>query len=361
MPGVMRHVAAAIAAGGIAAGGGRAAEPRPAAVIVMPGTVHRGPLPPLTEAERGLATALEADVRRLAGEIGERNATAFGMEKLQSAERFLAGAVAATGLAVERQPYEVRGRTVHNLVAEVPGAGRREEILVVGGHYDSAVGTPGANDNASGVAATLALARAFAARKPARTVRFAFFVNEEPPWFQTEDMGSLRYARRCRDRAERIMGMLSLETLGYYSDARESQRFDSCPPLRLLYPDTGDFVAFVADTKSADLARRVVGSFRGGTRFPAHGCCLPEAIAGVGWSDHWSFWQAGYPAVMVTDTAPFRYPHYHAPEDTPDKLDYQRLARVVAGLERVVGELAAEEAARDGGVTAGPPRRGGTP
>jgi Zn-dependent M28 family amino/carboxypeptidase len=324
----------------LAAVGNAAAESPPLAVLAMPGEVHRGPLPPLTDVERDLARALEADVRRLAGEIGERNATALRMESLLAAETFLARALTAAGYAPQRQAYEVRGRTVANLVAEVPGAARGDEILVVGGHYDSAVGTPGANDNASGAAATLALARAFAARKPARTVRFAFFVNEEPPWFQTEDMGSLRYARRCRERKENVVGMISLETVGYYSDEKGSQKFDSCPPLRLIYPDTGNFVAFVADTKSAALTRRIVGSFRGGTKFPAHGCCLPDVIDGVGWSDHWSFWQAGYPAVMVTDTAPFRYPHYHAAEDTPDKLDYERLARVVAGLERVIVELA---------------------
>jgi hypothetical protein len=319
------------------------AEPAaPLAVLAMPGTCHNGPLPPLTDAERALSGALEADVRRLAGEIGERNATPFGHERLRAAEIFLGQSLVAAGYAPERHAYDVGGFTVANLVVELTGTSHPDEILVVGGHYDSADDTPGANDNGSGTAATLALARAFARQKPARTLRFAFFVNEEPPWFQTDDMGSLRYARRCRDRGETIVGMLSLETLGYYSDARGSQRFDACPPLRLLYPDTGNFVAFVANTKSADLTRRVVGSFRGSTPFPAHGCCLPEWISGVGWSDHWSFWQAGYPAVMVTDTAPFRYPHYHAPEDTPDKLDYERTARVVVGLERVVAELAGE-------------------
>jgi len=319
------------------------AEPAaPLAVLAMPGSCHHGPLPPLTDAERALAGALEADVRRLAGEIGERNATPFAHERLRAAENFLRQSLAAAGYAPERHAYDVGGITVANLVVELTGRSHPDEILVVGGHYDSADDTPGANDNGSGTAATLALARAFAGRKPARTLRFAFFVNEEPPWFQTDDMGSLRYARRCRDRGETIVGMLSLETLGYYSDARGSQKFEACPPLRLLYPDTGNFVAFVANTKSADLTKRVVGSFRDSTRFPAHGCCLPEWISGVGWSDHWSFWQAGYPAVMVTDTAPFRYPHYHAPEDTPDKLDYERTARVVGGLERVVAELAGE-------------------
>ena len=350
-----------IAALGLAGQLAAAAEPPPLAVLAMPGEVHRGPLPPLTEAERALAGALEADVRRLAGDIGERNATAFGVKKLGAAEKFLTDALAAAGFEPERQAYEVRGLTVANVVVEVPGGEARDEIVIVGGHYDSAAGTPGANDNASGTAATLALARAFAARKPARTLRFAFFVNEEPPWFQTEDMGSLRYARRCRDRDERVVGMLSLETIGYYSDEKGSQKFDSCPPLRLLYPDTGDFIAFVANPKSADLTRQVVGSFRGDTSFPAHGCCLPDFLEGVGWSDHWSFWQVGYPAVMVTDTAPFRYPHYHEPEDTPDKLDFERLARVVAGLERVVGELAGKDAAPREPVTDGRPRRGGSP
>ena len=320
--------------------GAAAAEPPPLAVLAMPGEVHRGPLPPLTDVERDLARALEADVRRLAGEIGERNATALRMENLLAAETFVARSLTAAGYEPERQAYEVRGRTVANLVAEVPGAACRDEILVVGGHYDSAVGTPGANDNASGAAATLALARAFAKRKPARTVRFAFFVNEEPPWFQTDDMGSLRYAKRCRQRNEKIVGMLSLETIGYYSDEKGSQKFDSLPALRLLYPDTGNFIAFVADARSGDFTRQVVGAFRRTTKFPAHGCALPESIEGVGWSDHWSFWQAGYPGVMVTDTAPFRYPHYHTPEDTPDKIDFERTARVVAGLGRVIGEIA---------------------
>lgn len=318
-------------------------EALPLAVLAMPGECHRGPLPPLTEAETALAKAIEADVRRLAEGIGERNTTPFGAERLRAAEKFLAGSLEAAGYEPQRQAWEVRGFEVANLVAELPGGAAADEIVVVGGHYDSARGTPGANDNASGTAATLALARAFAGRKPARTLRFVCFANEEPPWFQTDDMGSLRYARRCRERKEKVVGMLSLETLGYYSDEPGSQTFDSCPPLRLLYPDTGDFVAFVADVGSADLARRVVGAFRDTTKFPSHGCCLPAAIKGVGWSDHWSFWQAGYPAVMVTDTAPFRYPHYHEPEDTPDKIDYERLARVVAGLERVVGDLVASE------------------
>lgn len=310
----------------------------------MPGRPHVGPLPPLADRDQALARELEADVTMLAHEIGERHAGPFHAANLAKAERFIHRSLTAAGLAAERQAYEVRGVTVANLIAEVsgqPAAGpARREIVVIGAHYDSAEGTPGANDNASGVAATLALARAFAAAKPVRTLRFVFFTNEEPPWFQTDDMGSVRYARRCREGAEPIVAMMAVETIGYFSDAPGSQRFDSFPPLRWLYPDAGNFIAFVGNVGSGPLVARAVGTFRATTPFPAYGCAIPEAIEGVGWSDHWAFWQSGYPAAMVTDTAAFRYPHYHAAEDTPDKLDFGRIARVVRGLERVVAELA---------------------
>jgi Zn-dependent M28 family amino/carboxypeptidase len=309
----------------------------------MPGEVHKGPLPPLTEGERALAEALEADVKTLATQIGERNVSRFRYEELLAAENFLRKSLEEAGYKVERQKYQIRaiaGAKVANLIGEVPGGDKREEIVVIGAHYDSALGCPGANDNGSGTAATLALARAFAKKKPARTLRFVLFVNEEPPWFQTKDMGSVVYAKRCKEREEKIVAMLSLETIGYYSDEKGSQKFDNLPPLRLLYPDTGNFIAFVADVKSGPLAQQVVGKFRKTTRFPAYGCALPELIAGIGWSDHWSFWQMGYPGLMVTDTATFRYPHYHTKDDTPDKIDFERTARVVAGLERVVADLA---------------------
>jgi len=309
----------------------------------MPGRPHTGPLPELDAEERALSAALEADVNTLAVEIGERHAGRFHYDALRRAEAFLSGALAKAGYEVERQAFEARGRTVANLVATRAGSGKPAEIVVVGAHYDSAEETPGANDNATGTAAALALARAFADRTPARTLRFVFFTNEEMPWFQTDEMGSVVYARGCRARAERITAMLSLETIGYYDDEPGSQSFASFPPLRLLYPDTGNFVAFIGNVASAPLVRGSVGVFRETTRFPAYGCAIPDAIEGVGWSDHWAFWQEGYPGVMVTDTAVFRYPHYHDPEDTPDKLDFGRIARVVAGLERVVSALVADE------------------
>lgn len=316
----------------------KTAEPVP--LFNMPGEVHKGPLPKMTEHELALAKTLQADVEMLATEIGERNVSNFHYDDLLAAERFLRKSLMDAGYKVERQPYVVRGREVANLIVEILGGGKKDEVVVIGGHYDSVVGCPGANDNGSGTAATLALARTFAKKKPTRTLRFVLFVNEEPPWFQTDAMGSLVYAKRCKERKENIVGMLSLETIGYYSDEKGSQRFDNLPPLRLLYPDTGNFIAFVTDVKSGPLVQQVVGKFRDTTKFPAYGCAMPDIIAGIGWSDHWSFWQMGYSALMVTDTAPFRYPHYHKKTDTPDKIDFERTARVVAGLERVIADLA---------------------
>lgn len=312
-------------------------------LLSMPGEAHKGPLPELTDGERALAEALEADVKMLATEIGERNIGRFRDKELIAAERFLRKSLEETGYKVERQEYEVRavaGAKVANLIAEIVGGDKKDEIVVIGAHYDSVLGCPGANDNGTGTAATLALARAFAKMKPARTLRFVLFANEEPPWFQSKYMGSLVYATQCKKNEDNIVAMLSLETIGYYSDEKGSQKFDNLPLLAFIYPDTGNFIAFVADIKSGPLAQKVVGKFRETTKFPAHGCALPDVIAGIGWSDHWSFWQMGYPALMVTDTAPFRYPHYHKKEDTPDKIDFERTARVVAGLERVVADLA---------------------
>ena len=235
-------------------------------------------------------------------------------------------------------PLTAEQAALGNLAAETPGADRPQEIVVVGGHYDSVIYCPGANDNATGVAATLALARTLKGFRPSRTLRFVCFVNEEPPYFQTADMGSRVYAGRCRQRGEKVTAMICLETIGYYTDEKGSQRYPA--PFSLLYPATGNFIAFVGNYGSRRLVRQVVGSFRQQAEFPSEGAAVPGFLPGIGWSDHWSFWQEGYPALMVTDTAPFRYPHYHRSSDTPDKIDYKRMARVVSGLEAVVKELA---------------------
>jgi hypothetical protein len=304
----------------------------------MPGQSHRGPLPELDPAEAGLRDRLRAHVEAIAGEIGERHVGLY--DKLEETAAYVSAQFAAAGHAVAEQTYEAGGRAVRNLEVEVAGGARAGEIVIVGAHYDTVPGSPGANDNTTGVAGVLELARSFAARWPARTLRLVAFVNEEPPWFQTGLMGSTVYARRCRERGEQVVAMLALETIGYYSDRPGSQSYP--PPLARYYPDVGNFIGFVGNMSSGRLASRCVESFRRHAAFPSEGTRAPGWIQGLGWSDHWSFWQAGYPAVMVTDTAPFRYPHYHSPADTPEKVDYDRLARVVAGLEKVIAELAGD-------------------
>ena len=305
-------------------------------MIRMPEHSHQGPLPPLTDEQRTLAQELHSHVQMLAGQIGERNV--FHHDRLVMAADYIRTTLAGAGYEVRLQPYEVAGKICENIEAEVRGGKRPDDIIVIGAHYDSVQGSPGANDNASGVAATLALARAFAEATPARTLRFVSFANEEPPLFQTEHMGSRVYAMRSRERGENIILMLSLETIGYYSDEPGSQHL--LFPLNLIYPSTGNFIAFVSNVENGFLVRQLVGSFRQQAKFPSEGGALWDLIPGVGWSDHWAFWKEGYPAVMVTDTAPFRYPAYHLPADRPELVHYERMARVVSGLRAVIVEIA---------------------
>lgn len=306
-----------------------------ALMIRMPRGNHGGPLPPLTDGQRRLAAELERDVRVLAGEIGDRSTLSAQGEAIHFLESSLreAGLVPSFHEFSKPITFDVLDRA--NVIAEIRGSSRAGEIVVVGAHFDTVRGSPGANDNASGVAALLAIARRLAGSKPARTLRLIAFTGEEPPCFQTDDMGSLVYARACKTNGERIVAMLSLETLGCYSDAPGSQEYP-IPLLKLAYPSRGNFVAFVGNVASRQLVREAIGAFREATAFPSEGAALPGWIPGVGWSDQWSFWQQGYPAIMVTDTALFRDPNYHRHSDTPEKLDYERLARVVEGLTRVV-------------------------
>ncbi len=305
-------------------------------MIRMPGKSFDGPLPPLSTSEAALAAELKQDVDVLAGRIGLRNY--LSLPQLEEAAAYVESRFREAGYAaVSRETYPIASKTFANLSVEVRGTSTPSEIVLIGGHYDSVIGCPGANDNASGAAGVLALARRFAKASPARTLRFVAFVNEEPPFFQTDQMGSRVCARNCRARGENIVAMLSLETIAYYSDAPDSQSYPA--PLSFFYPSTGNFIAFVGNVGSGKLVRRSIRTFRETTSFPSQGAALPGFLPGVGWSDQWSFWEEGYPAIMVTDTAPFRYPHYHTPNDTPDKLDYERCARVVHGLRTVVAEL----------------------
>ena len=302
----------------------------------MPGNSHTGRLPSLTLEETQLGDRLRQHIRMLGGDIGERNVWREGT--LAATADYIDAAFQSMGYTVISQEFTSEGISVRNLEAGIDGGSLADEVVVIGAHYDTVMGSPGANDNGSGVAALLEIARYLHEKPAARSLRFVAFVNEEAPFFYTWDMGSHRYAHRAHERGENVVAMLSLETIGYYADTEGSQRY----PNRLyawLYPDRGDFIGFVGNIASRKLVSQCLRSFRSHTEFPSEGVTAPGGMMGIHWSDHWSFWEEGYSALMVTDTALFRYPHYHAATDTPDKIDYERLARVVSGLGRVTEDL----------------------
>lgn len=302
----------------------------------MPGKSYSGSLPLLSTDQEEITEILRSRVWYLAETIGERNV--FAYTGLQNTAEYIENSFQQMGYAVKSQIYTARTKKVRNLIAVIPGSTKASEVVVIGAHYDTADASPGADDNASGVAALLELARLLKDSHPARTIKLIAFVNEEPPWFQTETMGSLVYAKLARAGKENIVAAISIESIGCFSDQKGSQHYPA--GLGLLYPREANFVSFVGNISSRGLARQAIRSFRRSAAFPSQGAAVPSAITGVGWSDHWSFWQAGYPAIMVTDTAPFRNRNYHLPADRAATLDYDRMARVVDGLRHVVQDLA---------------------
>lgn len=291
----------------------------------------------LTQPPPQLAARLRRHLTVLCEEIGPRSLSQPAA--LERAADYVEASLAGHGYAVQRQPYEWRGGAFRNLIVELPGASRTEEVVVIGAHYDTVPQTPGADDNASAVAALLELAGRCHDLRPARTVRFVAFTLEEPPAFFTPHQGSRVYARSLRQRGEKVAAMVALEMLGYYTDEPNSQRFPLWP-LRWFYPTTGNFIGVVGNLRSRALARQVARALQAGTDLPVEWLAGPAAIPGLALSDHASFWLHGYPAVMVTDTAFYRNPHYHRPSDRPETLDFDRLARCVQGLGSVVQELA---------------------
>lgn len=311
----------------------------------MPGSSAEEPLPELTQREMELAGQLESDVRALSEDIGERNM--FTPGSMEESVEWIRTRMIEAGYEPRLHRYELgeaampqlAGETADNLIAEVTGTERPDEIIAIGAHYDSVSASPGANDNASAVAALLALAEWFRERPQPRTLRFVSFANEEHPFFMTPDMGSYAWAERAGENGENIRAMMSMDGIGYYSDEEDSQQYPYAG-IGLLYPNEGNFIGFVTRVGDARLLRRAIGAFRETGRLPSEGAALPQEVPGIGWSDHWAFWQHDIPAFLVTDTLPFRDPHYHSPGDTADRLDYERMARLVKGLKAVVEALA---------------------
>ena len=287
-------------------------------------------------ADAQIARRLRGHVEILAAHIGPRNldnppnlaAAATYIETMLRQHRYQPAALTFTA----------RGKSLRIIDAEIPGAGPDHEIVLLGAHYDSAPGSPGANGNASGVAAVLEAAQLLKDCHPQRTIRFVFFVNDEPPAAGTPQMGSRLYAQRCKDRGEKIVAMLNLDSVGYYTDAKGSQHYPF--PFGLMRPSVGNFVAIVSNFASRDLLHRTVASFNAAAPLPVQADAVPESVAGLDTSAQWWFWKAGYPALLISDTADSRYPHDAKPTDTPEKLDYPRLTQLVTALVRATRDLA---------------------
>jgi hypothetical protein len=285
--------------------------------------------------DKSLPDRLKQHVVKLSGEIGERSI--FRYPQLTRAADYITEQFRKCGLSVKFQEYLIYEKKVKNIIAEKAGDKKPEEIIILGAHYDTCF-NPGANDNASAVAGLLELARLMSQEKNSRTIRFIAFVNEEPPFFKTKDMGSLLYARRAREEEENIKAAVILETIGYYSNKLFSQRY----PMLLgpFYPNRANFIAVVGNFTNRRLVKEVNTCFRQYSQFPIRSAVLFNFVAGVDFSDHWSFWQNEFPAIMVTDTAFYRYSHYHSNSDTYEKLNYRSLAAVVEGLKPVLSNLA---------------------
>jgi len=308
-------------------------------MILMPLRSFTGEPAPLSAEETEASKRLSQHVQYLSETIGERNLSRAGT--LEAAADYIRSSLEQAGYSVTEQSYSVHSHRVSNLEVKLVGSESGGGTIIVGAHYDSVEGSPGANDNASGVAAVLELARLFRGFTPRKTIRFVLFVNEEPPYFQTGSMGSVVYAKQLRTDRIAVSAMISLETIGYYSDASGSQKYPVL--LGLLYPSRGNFIGFVGNPSSRALLRMAIQRFRKTTSLPSEGVAALEQWPGVGWSDHWSFWQEKYPAIMVTDTALFRYPYYHTPYDTTNRIDFARMSRVVNGMRRVVESISTKD------------------
>ncbi len=275
-------------------------------------------------------------VARLSVAIGSRSI--FEYDKLMAAKEYILACLKAMGYRPALQDYSYQGRIFSNITASLPGKTHPEEVVVIGAHFDTVIGSPGADDNASGVATLLEMCRLLKNAAPERTLEMVFFTLEEPPLFRSEYMGSLVYARAAKKEKKKIIAMLSLEMLGYYSDQHGKQSFPA-PLMNLLYPSTPNFIAVVGDLSSRSLAQRVTSSLRQKQGIMVESLSTFSFLPGIDFSDHRSFWKMGYPAVMITDTAFYRNPNYHTEEDKPETLDFPRMSRLLEALVATAQDL----------------------
>lgn len=273
---------------------------------------------------------LSSVVHKLAGEIGTRNYQYY--EQLEAAKDFIAREFERFGYDVSFQAYSIDGQSFSNIIA-AKGDAVDKNPLVIGAHYDSCF-NPGADDNASGIAGVLALAQLLSDQKNSDRFLFVAFANEEPPFFHTDVMGSRVFTKSLKQANRLILGAIVLEMIGYYSEDWFSQKYLSF--LGIFFPNKGNFISIIGNWKSRNLVKNLSRGFRRQSGFPLRTLIAPSSIRGIGFSDHWSFWQENYPALMVTDTAYLRNHNYHQQTDLPETLNYEYMAEVVLGLKSAV-------------------------
>ncbi len=283
------------------------------------------------------AARLEGHVRTLSEDFIPRDASHIGNTKRTAdyIERQFHSLGAGT---VSDQWYSIGQRRYRNVSLLLGSNDPAIPRIIVGAHYDAYGHDPGADDNASGVAGMIELARLFAADPIETPIEFVGYPNEEPPYFATHDMGSSRHAVAMKKEGRNCRYMIALEMIGYFDDRRGTQDY----PLGLLhlyYPSRGNYITVVGNLQERSLIRRFKQGMRGTTPLPVHSISGPAAIPGLDFSDHRNYWREGYPAIMITDTAFYRNKHYHTPEDTADRLDFSRMAMVVVGVYEAIRKL----------------------
>lgn len=306
-------------------------------MMSMPGVMLNSPALPLNEQEKTLISRLKSHVEFLSEQVGERHFQMSGT--LNASAEYIQEQFTSFGYQAVLEEFQGQDQTYKNVYVEIAGKKTDNQVLIIGAHYDSVWLSPGADDNASGIAVLLETARLLMDKKLQRTVRWVAFVNEESPFYATEQMGSLVHAKNATDRGEKITGMISLEMLGYYDDSDHSQAYPF--PLKYFYPHRGNFVAFVGNLTSRQFLRDSLGYFRSSERFPATGLVAPEfLVPDIRRSDNYAFWQYGINAFMITDTANFRNPYYHTGIDLPETLNYEYMSLVTTSLSSMIESLA---------------------